>query len=287
MRLWFGVFALIGGLGAAIAAQSQAIPATGGNIDVTPLAHAHVQLEFGGKVIHVDPNTGALPDAFKPADLILITDIHADHMDPAAIERVKKASTIYVAPAALADRFPGKTEVLKNGETRTIDGVQIQAVAAYNLSRGPAAGQLYHEKGRGNAYVVTLGGQRILFTGDTECTPEIKALTNISVAFVTMNLPFTMPPDEAAACVKAFRPRIVYPYHYRQAGLEPADKNRTDFVAAMKGFAGVEVRVAEFYPAPAARGGGAGGRGGGGGGRGAAPAAPAVPAPAPPAGRGN
>jgi L-ascorbate metabolism protein UlaG (beta-lactamase superfamily) len=129
---------------------------------------------------------------------------------------------------------------------------------------------------------VTLGGQRILFTGDTECTPELKAVTNIAVAFVTMNLPFTMPPDEAAACVKAFRPRIVYPYHYRQQGLEPADQNRTEFIAAMKGFAGVEVRSAEFYPAaPGGRGGGGrgGGRGGGGG---------AAPAPAPPAGgRGN
>ena len=130
---------------------------------------------------------------------------------------------------------------------------------------------------------MTLGGQRILFTGDTECTPELKAVTNIAVAFVTMNLPFTMPPDEAAACVKAFRPRIVYPYHYRQqrASSRPT-RTRRDFIAAMKGFMGVEVRSAEFYPAVPARGGGAGGRGGGG--RGAAPA----PAPAPPAGgRGN
>jgi L-ascorbate metabolism protein UlaG (beta-lactamase superfamily) len=263
MRLWFAALALIVGIGAVIAttAQTQSLPATGGNVDITPLAHAHVQLEFMGKVIHIDPSALAPADAYKPADIILITDIHGDHMDPPAIERVRKASTIYVAPPALADRFPGTTEVIRNGETKTVDGVQIEGVAAYNLQRGPAAGQFYHPKGRANAYVVTLGGQRILFTGDTECTPEIKALQNINVAFVTMNLPFTMPPDEAAACVKAFRPRIVYPYHYRQQDLEPADKNRTDFVAAMKGFAGVEVRVAEFYPAPAAAG-GRGGRGG-------------------------
>lgn len=277
MRLWLGVFALIAGLGATMAADT--IPATGGNIELTPMAHAHVQIEFGGKVIHIDPNNQAPLATAKPADIVLITDVHGDHMDPASIDRVKKASTIYVAPAALADRFPGKTEILKNGETRTVDGVQIQAVAAYNLQRGPSAGQFYHEKGRGNAYVLTLGGQRILFTGDTECTPEIKALTNIAVAFVTMNLPFTMPPDEAAACVKAFRPRIVYAYHYRQQGLEPADKNRTDFAAAMKGFQGVEVRVAEFYPAPPAPPGGRGGRGG----RGGAPGGGAPPA----GGRGN
>ena len=260
MRLWFGLFALIAVLGASIAADT--IPATGGNIELTPMAHAHVQIEFGGKVIHIDPNARAPFATAKPADIVLITDIHGDHMDPVSIDRVKKASTIYVVPGALSDRFPGKTEILKNGETRTIDGVQIEAVGAYTLTRGPAAGRLYHDKGRGNAYVLTLGGQRILFTGDTECTPEIKALTNISVAFVTMNLPFTMPPDEAAACVKAFRPRIVYPYHYQQQGLEPANKNQTDFVAAMKGFAGVEVRSAEFYPVPPAAGRGGRGRGG-------------------------
>jgi L-ascorbate metabolism protein UlaG (beta-lactamase superfamily) len=257
-----GLLALVAAMGATIVADT--IPAQGGNIELTPLAHAHVQLEHGGKVIHIDPSPQAPAASIKPADLVIITDIHGDHMDPAAIDRVKKATTVYVAPPALADRFPGKTEILKNGETRTVDGVSIQAVAAYNLQRGPAAGQFYHEKGRANAYLLTLGGQRILFTGDTECTPEIKALTKIDVAFVTMNLPFTMPPDEAAACVKAFRPRIVYPYHYRQQGLEPANKNQTDFAAAMKGFAGVEVRTPDFYPAPPAPPGGRGGRGRGG-----------------------
>jgi L-ascorbate metabolism protein UlaG (beta-lactamase superfamily) len=261
MRLPFGVFALLAGLGVPMAADT--IPATGGTIELTPMAHAHVQIEFAGKVIHVDPSSQANLANAKPADLVLISDIHGDHMDPPAIDRVKKPTTQYVAPAALADRFPGTTTLIANGETKTVDGVSIRAVGAYNLQRGPAPGQLYHPKGRGNAYVLTLGGKRILVTGDTECTPEIKALTNIDVAFVTMNLPFTMPPAEAAACVKAFRPKIVYPYHYRQQDLEPLDKNRSDFVAAMKGFNGVEVRAADFYPAPPAAtpAGGRGGRG--------------------------
>jgi L-ascorbate metabolism protein UlaG (beta-lactamase superfamily) len=262
MRLWITVLALVAGLGATIAADT--IPATGGNIELTPMAHAHVQIEYGGKVIHIDPSNLANYAAAKPADLVLITDIHGDHMDPPSIDRVRKATTQYVAPAALADKFPGATTIIANGETKTVDGVSIQAVGAYNLTRGPAAGQLYHTKGRGNAYLLTLGGKRILLTGDTECTPEIKALTNIDVAFVTMNLPFTMPPQEAADCVKAFKPKVVYPYHYRQQGLEPADKNQQDFVAAMKGAAGIEVKPANFYPAPAApagRGGGRGGRG--------------------------
>src|SRR5262245_20364687 len=210
MRLWFGVIALVAGFGATIAADT--IPANGGNIELTPMANAHVMIEFGGKVIHIDPSAMANLAGVKPADLVLITDIHGDHMDPLAIDRVKKASTHYVAPAALADRFPGATTLIANGETKTVDGISIQAVGAYNLTRGPAARQFYHTNGRRNAYVLTLGRKRILFTGDTECTPEIKALTNIDVAFVSMNLPFTMPPDEAASCVKAFKPKVVYPY---------------------------------------------------------------------------
>jgi len=250
MRLWIGLAVLVGAAAATVMADT--IPATGGNIELTPLAHALVQIEFGGKVIHIDPSNQANFARAKPADIVLITDIHGDHMDPPSIDRVRKATTQFVAPAALADKFPGATTIIANGETKTVDGVSIQAVAAYNLTRGPAPGQLYHTKGRGNAYLLTLGGKRILFTGDTECTPEIKALTGIDVAFVTMNLPFTMPPQEAAACVKAFKPKIVYPYHYRQQGLEPADKNQQDFAAAMKGTAGIEVKLADFYAPPPA-----------------------------------
>lgn len=247
MRVWFGVLALVAGLGATMAADT--IPATGGNIELTPMTHAHVQVEFGGKVIQVDPTGMSALASAKPADLILVTDVHGDHMDPKALDALKKATTTYVAPQALAGKFPGKTEILKNGESRTIDGVQIQAVAAYNLQRGPAAGQLFHDKGRGNAYVLTLGGKRIFFSGDTECVPEIKALTNIDVAFITMNLPYTMPPQEAADCVKAFKPRVVYAYHYRGMGGPTPEQNQQAFVAAMKGTAGIEVRTPNFYAA--------------------------------------
>ncbi len=254
MRLWLGLTIAMVGLGVAIAADT--IPATGGNIELTPMTHAHVQIEFGGKVIHIDPTGQSALASAKPADIILVTDVHGDHMDAAAIDKLKKASTIYVAPNALAGKFPGKTEILKNGETRTVDGVSIQAVAAYNLQRGPAAGQFFHEKGRANAYLLTLGGKRLFFSGDTECVPEIKALTKIDVAFLTMNLPYTMPPQEAADCAKAFKPAIVYAYHYRGMGGPTPEQNQQAFVAAMKGTAGVEVRTPNFYPAaPAGRGG--------------------------------
>lgn len=246
MRLWFGLLALVVALGATIAADT--IPAQGGNIEVTPMAHAHVQIEHGGKVIHIDPQPQAPQASIKPADLILITDVHGDHFDPKAIDMVDKPTTVIVIPQALAGKAPGKAEVINNGQTRTIEGVQIEALPAYNLQRGPKPGAFYHEKGRGNMYLLTLGGQRLLFTGDTECTPELKAVTKIDVAFIVMNLPFTMTPQEAADCVKAFKPRIVYPYHYREQKIEPANKNQTDFVAAMKGAAGIEVRAREFYP---------------------------------------
>ena len=109
----------------------------------------------------------------------------------------------------------------------------------YNLQRGPSAGQLFHTKGRGNGYVVTLGGKRLYFAGDTECTPEMKALKNIDVAFIPMNLPFTMPPAEAAECAKTFVPKVAIPYHYQ-------GQNPQEFQAALKG-SGVEVRLLKWY----------------------------------------
>ena len=163
MRLWLGILALVAGLGAAIAADT--IPATGGNIELTPMTHAHVQVEFGGKVIQVDPTSQSNLAGAKKADIILISDIHGDHLDPKAVDMVKKPTTIVVGPAAVIGKLTGqKTETIANGQTRTVDGVSITAVPAYNITRGPAAGQLFHDKGRGNGYVLTLGGKRIFFS---------------------------------------------------------------------------------------------------------------------------
>jgi L-ascorbate metabolism protein UlaG (beta-lactamase superfamily) len=229
---------------APVAALAQTtIPATGGNITITPLQHASVQIEHAGKVIQVDPAQGDLAAA-KSADLVLVTDIHGDHLSPEAIAKVRKAKAPVVMPAAAQQQAGAKIgapiEVMANGEQKTVAGVMLEAVPAYNLERGPSAGQLYHTKGRGNGYVVTLGGKRLFFAGDTECVPEIKALENIDVAFLPMNLPFTMPPAEAAECVKAFRPGIAIPYHFR-------GQNTEEFASALKG-SGVEVRVLDFYP---------------------------------------
>jgi L-ascorbate metabolism protein UlaG (beta-lactamase superfamily) len=221
------------------AAPPETIQGTGGPITIQPINHAAVQLRFGTQVITVDPTMmGGDYAALPKADIVLVTDIHGDHLDPANITKASKATTTVVVPSAAAAQVKGAT-VIANGETKTINGIMIEAVPMYNLQRGPSAGQLYHTKGRGNGYVVTVGGKRFYFAGDTECVPEMKALKNIDVAFVPMNLPYTMPPNEAAECVKAFKPKIVYPYHYMGSDLN-------QFADALKG-SGVDVRIRDWY----------------------------------------
>ncbi len=210
-----------------------------GELRIRPITHGSLMLEFRGKVIHVDPWSRGNYAGLPKADFILITDVHSDHMDRAMVDQLKKETTVILAPAAVAETIR-EAQIIRNGERKTVDGITIEAVPMYNLVRGPSPGQLYHTKGRGNGYVLTLGGKRIYISGDTECVPEIKALTGIDVAFICMNLPFTMPPEEAAECVKAFRPKIVYPYHYRNSDLNV-------FLNALKGESGIEVRLRNWY----------------------------------------
>src|SRR5262249_40220555 len=183
-----------------------------GTLKITPIQHASFTIEAGGKVIQVDPAMGDYAGATK-ADIVLITDIHGDHLDAGKIAQVKKAGTMVIIPAAASKDVPDGV-VMKNGETKTVGAFTFEAVPMYNLKRGPSPGQLFHDKGRGNGYVVTYGGLRIYISGDTENIAEMRALKNIDVAFVCMNLPYTMTPEEAAEGVKAFHPKVVYPYHY-------------------------------------------------------------------------
>lgn len=223
----------------AAAYATDTIPTLNGELRVTPINHATLMLQFAGKVIGVDPTGQGDYTNLPQPDLILITDIHADHMDRASIDKWKKASTVVVAPAAVAKTIT-EAQVISNGEKKTIAGVEIEAIPMYNMVRGPKPGEFFHDKGRGNGYVLTLGGKRIYISGDTECIPEMKKLKNIDVAFLCMNLPYTMPPAEAAECVKAFKPKIVYPYHYK-------GQNPEEFAAALKGTPGVEVRLRNWY----------------------------------------
>ncbi len=210
-----------------------------GDLVITPVHHGSVMLQFAGKVIHVDPWSQGNYSSLPRADYILITDIHGDHMDRAMIDKLKKETTIIVAPAAVAKTIT-EAQVIHNGEKKRFGEIEVEAVPMYNLQRGPQPGALFHTKGRGNGYILTLGGKRVYFSGDTEAIPEMKALRNIDIAFLCMNLPYTMTPEEAAAAVKEFRPKVVYPYHYR--GQDPKT-----FAAALKGEQGIEVRLREWY----------------------------------------
>ena len=222
---------------AAFGAAAENFTTSAGPLQLTPIQHASLMIQAGGKVMYIDPAMGSY-DGLPQADYILITDIHGDHLAQPTINKVKKADTVIIAPKAVAAQVTG-AKVVSNGEKTTAGPFQVEAVPMYNLTRGPSAGQLFHDKGRGNGYIVTYGGKRFYFSGDTEAIPEMKALRNIDVAFVCMNLPYTMTPQEAAEAVRAFHPAVVYPYHYMGS-----DTNA--FAKALEG-SGVEVRQRNWY----------------------------------------
>ena len=217
----------------------QTFKSSAGPIKITPVYHASLVIEAGGKVIIVDPAKPAVFTGLPQADLILLTDIHGDHMDPALIAAESKAGTEIIAPPAVVKTVTTASPI-SNGEKKTWGAWTIEAIPMYNLTRGPEAGKLYLDKGRGNGYILTYGGTRIYLSGDTENIPEMRALKNIDVAFVCMNLPYTMTPEEAAEAVKAFHPKVVIPYHY----------GKSDLSAFEKGVAGtgIEVRILDWYP---------------------------------------
>jgi L-ascorbate metabolism protein UlaG (beta-lactamase superfamily) len=221
------------------AAEPQVFPTSAGQVKITPLNHASTLIEAVGKIIYLDPAKPVKFGELPKADLILITDIHGDHMDPDSIKEISKADTEILAPAAVAQTVTSARPI-GNGQMKTWQGWTIEAIPAYNLKRGPEPGKLFHDKGRGNGYVLSYGGKRFYFSGDTEGIPEMRALKNIDVAFVCMNLPYTMPPEEAADAVKAFHPKIVIPYHYRGSDLAV-------FKKGLDG-TGIEVRLLEWYP---------------------------------------
>ena len=190
----------------------------GGELTIQPITHATLVLSYQGKNIYVDPTGNA--DAFKglaAPDMILITDIHGDHLSPQTIDVVNTAHAVLVVPQAVADKLPVTTDksklvILKNGDKTNQLGFSIEAIPMYNLPESPTAP---HTKGRGNGYVLTIGGKNIYISGDTADIPEMRALKNIDIAFVCMNLPYTMDVATAAGGVLAFKPKVVYPYHYR------------------------------------------------------------------------
>jgi len=194
--------------------EKDLISTNAGPVEITFIGHGTLMLSFQGKIIHVDPYSRLADYAVLPrADLVLITHEHGDHLDEKALELLNKTGTQVICTEKCATTFKGGI-VMKNGESRTIDRVKIEVVPAYNIVNKRDATQVYHPKGAGNGYVLTLGDKRIYIAGDTENTPEMKALKNIDVAFLPMNLPYTMTPEMVADAVRAFKPKILYPYHY-------------------------------------------------------------------------
>jgi L-ascorbate metabolism protein UlaG (beta-lactamase superfamily) len=243
--------------GPAGAQVSDRIAAERGDIVITPLLHASAQIEYAGTVIHIDPWTVADLSRVKPADLILVTDDPSHHLDPDAIAQLRKPGAPVVLTANAHARFADGT-VLANGESGLYAGVQIEAIPAYDMTPG----EPYHPYGEANGYLITLGGKRLFFSGVGECVPEIRALENIDVAVMPMNLPVDrMRPIPVAECVKVFKPAVVYVNHYDNPHSRWLENPRvnpppdSEFTAAtfralaeaLEG-TGIEFRAAPWYP---------------------------------------
>lgn len=228
-------------------AQVDVLKTSRGELRIRPLYHGSVMLEFDGKVIHIDPWSQGDYTGVPQADLIVVTHTHADHLDRVMIDKLRKTGTIIVGPPAVIDTLNcapacGEVETISDSERKTVMGIQFEGVPMYNLVRGSGPGKPFHHKGVGSGYVLNFGDTRVYFSGDTECTPEMRALKNVTVAFLSMNPPRTESTLEAAECVKAFKPKIAYPYHYR--GSKPEE-----FAGALTG-TGVEVRVRKLEGEP-------------------------------------
>ena len=207
-------------------AEHDKIETSSGPLLIQPVNHGSLVLTWNNKTIYIDPYPNAKAfEGIAPPDLILITDIHGDHLNAETLNAIETSKAKLVVPKAVADQLPekvkGKELVLDNGKETKEAGISILAVPMYNL---PEAADSRHTKGRGNGYVLTMGGKKLYISGDTEDIPEMRALKNIDVAFVCMNLPYTMDIEQASSAVLEFKPKIVYPYHYRgQGGLNDVE----------------------------------------------------------------
>jgi L-ascorbate metabolism protein UlaG (beta-lactamase superfamily) len=168
-------------------------------------------------------------------DLILITHEHGDHLDPGAIAAIRQSETAVVLTETCASKVSGGA-VMKNGDVRTVGGLKIEAVPAYNIVHKRPSGEAFHPRGRGNGYIITFGDTRVYVAGDTENTPEMKALRAIDVAFLPMNVPYTMTPEMVADAARAFRPKILYPYHFGKT-------DTSELVRLLEAEKSIEVRI--------------------------------------------
>lgn len=218
------------------ALERDTIKTSAGDLEISFVGHGSLVFGFGGKVIHVDPYSKLADYSKLPkADLILITHGHPDHLDPAALQLVTASNTVVVVAPACSNRVAGSL-ILTNGDVRVLAGIKVEAVPAYNLVNKRDNGQVFHPKGEGNGYVLTFGDKRVYVAGDTENTAEMKALKGIDIAFLPMNLPYTMTPGMVADAARAFAPKILYPYHTGESDIP-------SLLELMKDTPGIDVRI--------------------------------------------
>ena len=216
--------------------ETDIIKTSAGELKITFIGHGTLMFTFDGKVIHVDP-VGQYADYTRlpKADIILITHEHGDHLDLKVLETLRTEKTALVLTESCAEKVKGGI-VMKNGDVKTVEGLKIEAVPAYNIVHMRSKGNPYHPKGIGNGYIITFGDKRVYVAGDTENTPEMKKLENIDVAFLPMNLPYTMTPEMAADAARAFKPKILYPYHF-------GNTDTSELVNLLKRNKEIEVRI--------------------------------------------
>jgi L-ascorbate metabolism protein UlaG (beta-lactamase superfamily) len=211
-------------------------PTSAGDLSITFLGHASLLMTFNGKNIFVDP-FGQVADysSLPKADVILCTHEHRDHLDPQALAAIRTPATVLVLNPAGAAQFDGSI-AMRNGDVKTVAGLHIQSVPAYNVIHKREDGQPFHPKGIGNGYILPFGDTRLYLAGDTENIPEMKNIQDIAVAFLPMNLPYTMTPEMVAEAARTLKPRILYPYHY-------GNTDASKLVELLKAENGIEVRI--------------------------------------------
>jgi L-ascorbate metabolism protein UlaG (beta-lactamase superfamily) len=216
--------------------EEDIIKTSAGDLKITFIGHGTLMFTFDDKIIHIDPVSRETDyNKMTKADLILITHEHGDHLDSKAIKAIRKENTEIVLTKICAKEVKDGI-VMKNGDVKTVSDLKIEAVPAYNIIHKRDNGRPFHPKGDGNGYVITFGDKRVYVAGDTESTPEMKKLKDIDIAFLPMNLPYTMTPEMVADAAKAFKPKILYPYHFGNTDI-------SQLLKLLEGEKEIEVRI--------------------------------------------